>query len=230
MTHICVGKPTIIGLDNGLSPDRRQAIIWTNVGILLIGPLGTYFSEISTGIQTFSFKKIHLKLSSAKWRPFCLGLNVLRATWAELGIAYSPTVSNVESHLLMLNALQWCHNECDGISNHQPHNCLLNRLFKAQIKENTKAPCHWPLYREFTSDWWIPRTKDQLRGKYFHLMTSSWLEGDLQQCGLFSDSCVSQLPPVYITVAFFLTYLAAVVIKHTTTWTYHWAQIQKTND
>ena len=41
MTHIHVGKLTIIGSDNGLSPGRRQAIIWTNVGILSNGPLGT---------------------------------------------------------------------------------------------------------------------------------------------------------------------------------------------
>ena len=46
VTHICVGKLTIIDSDNGLSPKRRQAIIWTNVGILLIGPLGTNFIEI----------------------------------------------------------------------------------------------------------------------------------------------------------------------------------------
>ena len=65
---------TIIGSDNGLSPD----IIWTNDGILLIGPLGTNFSEISIEILTFSFKIMHLKVSSAKRRPFCLGLNVLR--------------------------------------------------------------------------------------------------------------------------------------------------------
>ena len=39
VTHICVGKLTNIDSDNGLSPERRQAIIWTNVGILLIGPL-----------------------------------------------------------------------------------------------------------------------------------------------------------------------------------------------
>ena len=77
MTHICVGKLTINGSDNGLSPGRRQAIIWTNYGILLIRPLGTQFSEILIGIQTFSFKKIYLKMSSAKWRRFCLGLNVL---------------------------------------------------------------------------------------------------------------------------------------------------------
>ena len=77
MTHICVAKLTIIGSDNGLSPDRRQAIIWTNDGILLIEPLGTNFSEILIEILTFSFKKMRLKVSSAKRWPFCLGLNVL---------------------------------------------------------------------------------------------------------------------------------------------------------
>ena len=46
VTHICVGNLTTIVSDNALSPDRRQTIIWTNVGILLIGPLGTNLSEI----------------------------------------------------------------------------------------------------------------------------------------------------------------------------------------
>ena len=76
-SYICVGKLTIIGSDNGLLPQRRQAIIWTNTGILLIGPLGTNFSEILIRIQAFSFKKMHLKMPSAKWRLFRLGLNVL---------------------------------------------------------------------------------------------------------------------------------------------------------
>ena len=40
VTHICVGKSTIIGSHNGLSPHRRQAIIWTNAGIFLIRPVG----------------------------------------------------------------------------------------------------------------------------------------------------------------------------------------------
>ena len=73
VTHICVGNLVIIGSDNGLSPGRCQAIIWTNAGILLIGPLGTNFSEISIEILTFSFKKMRLKVSSAKWRHFVLG-------------------------------------------------------------------------------------------------------------------------------------------------------------
>ena len=77
VTHICVRNLTIIGSDNGLPPSRRQAIIWTNAGLLLIGPLGTNFSEILIEIHIFSFKKMHLKMSSGNWRPFCLGLNVL---------------------------------------------------------------------------------------------------------------------------------------------------------
>ena len=77
MTHICISKVTIIVSDNGLSPGRRQAIIWNNAGILLIGPLGTNFSGILIQIHAFSFKKIRLKMSSAKCCSFLLGLNVL---------------------------------------------------------------------------------------------------------------------------------------------------------
>ena len=77
VTHICVGNLTTIGSDNGLSPGRRQAIIWNYAGILSIGLLGTYFSEILNEIITIAFKKMRMKVPCAKWRPFCLGLNVL---------------------------------------------------------------------------------------------------------------------------------------------------------
>ena len=70
VTHICVSKLTIIGSDNGLSPGRRQAIIWANAGIFLIGPLGTNFSEILIEFHTFSFKKMHLKMSSGNGGHF----------------------------------------------------------------------------------------------------------------------------------------------------------------
>ena len=74
--HICVSDLTIIGSDNGLLPCRRQAIMWTNNRTLLIWPLGTNFNKILLQIRKFWSKKIHLKLSSAKWRPFYLALNV----------------------------------------------------------------------------------------------------------------------------------------------------------
>ena len=74
---VCVGKLTIIGSENGSKPGCCQAINWTNAGKLSIGPPGTKFNEISIGIQTFPFKKMHFKMSFAKWRPFCHCLNVL---------------------------------------------------------------------------------------------------------------------------------------------------------
>ena len=91
VTHICVGNLTIIGSDNGLSPCRRQAIIWTNAGILLIRTSGTNFSEILGEIHSFSFSKMHLKMSSGKWRLFGLGLNVL-ITWQGAKIV-APTIA-----------------------------------------------------------------------------------------------------------------------------------------
>ena len=98
VTHICVSKLTIIGSDNGLSPGRHQAIIWTNAGILLIKPLATNFSEILIEIQTFSLTKMHLKMSSVKRWPFCLGLNVLK--WHNYSVQFGcgPTWHN--SHLV----------------------------------------------------------------------------------------------------------------------------------
>ena len=59
-------------------------------------------------------------------------------------------------------------------------------FYETQIKENIKAPRHWPLCGEFTGDRWIPRTNGQLRGKYFHLMTSS--------CKVAHHSHLSDLP------------------------------------
>ena len=81
MTHICISKLTIMRSDYGLSPERRQAIILTNAALLLIGPLWTNVSEILIKI-IFLFEKIRLKVPSAKRRPFCIGLNVLRCSVA----------------------------------------------------------------------------------------------------------------------------------------------------
>ena len=69
VAHICISKLTIIGSDNGLLPGQRQAIIWTNVGILLIGPLGTNSSEILIEIGIFSLKKMYLEMAAILSRP-----------------------------------------------------------------------------------------------------------------------------------------------------------------
>ena len=77
VTHICVSRLTTIGSDNGLSPGRHQAVIWTDAALLLTRPLEINFSEILIKIRIFSFKKIRFKMSSGKWCLFCLGLNEL---------------------------------------------------------------------------------------------------------------------------------------------------------
>ena len=79
MTHICVGKLTIISSDYGLSPGRRQVNFWTNAGLKLIRTLETNCREILSEIRTFSFQKIYLSMPSGIFPPFCFGLNAL--TW-----------------------------------------------------------------------------------------------------------------------------------------------------
>ena len=49
--YICVGNLPMIDSDNGLWPGWCQAIIWTDAGIFLFGPLGTNFCEILIEIQ-----------------------------------------------------------------------------------------------------------------------------------------------------------------------------------
>ena len=120
VTHICISKQTIIGSDNGLSPGRHQAIIWTNAGILLIGTLGTNFSEILIENRIISFKKMGLKVSSVKWRPFCLGLNVLSVNhvlnfWDVLyhsnipwGLTHCDVIWQHRSGTILAQTMAWC--------------------------------------------------------------------------------------------------------------------------
>ena len=78
-----------------------------------------------------SFNEMHLKIWCAKWQPFC---------WGSVGPFWLSAVS-----------LQWRHNERDGITNHQPHDCLLNHLFRHRSKKTSKLRVgHLPLCGEFT--------------------------------------------------------------------------------
>ena len=77
--RLSVSEIIITGSNNGLLPGQHQVIIWTNAEVLLIGPLGINISEILIEIYTISFKKMHLKMSSAQCCLFHFGLNDL--TW-----------------------------------------------------------------------------------------------------------------------------------------------------
>ena len=84
----------------------------------------------------------------------------------------------------MVCLLQWHHNECDGITNHWHLHCLLNHLLQAQIKENIKAPHHWPLWGKFTGDRWIPHTKGHMT---FNRMAWQWAETLVEIRGTLAD-------------------------------------------
>ena len=103
VTHICVSKLAITGSDNGLSPGWRQTIIWTNAGTLLIGHLGIKFSEILIKVYIFSFKKMHLTMSSGKWRPFCRGLKLSK----KINVVICPPLLCWWVWQLVINGISW---------------------------------------------------------------------------------------------------------------------------
>ena len=61
---------------SGLSPDRYQAIIWTNVALLPIEPFKVHSSKLLITIWTFSVKNMLFRISP-KCRTFYSGINVL---------------------------------------------------------------------------------------------------------------------------------------------------------
>ena len=78
-----------------------------------------------------------------------LGHNELRCLRSSRQAYHRNILALAVLNLFCEISLQWRHNERDCVSIHQPHDCLLNRLSKAQIKENIKAARHWPLWGEF---------------------------------------------------------------------------------
>ena len=132
--------------------------------------LGTSFNEISIEIHTYSFKKMLLKMSSAKWRPFCFGLNaskwgVVMVTEPIASVCSFPffkiikplffcLLKNKRSYAITV-ASWWARWRLKS-----PASQLFTQPFnQAQIKEYIKAPRHWPLCGEFTGDRWNPAQK-----------------------------------------------------------------------
>ena len=116
------------------------------------------------------------------WHMICIGTNPVQVQfhlaqyfiWAQFYLSLLPQVRFTVTAMVCADfSLQWRHNEHDGVSNHQHHHCLLNRLFKAQIKENTKAPRQWPLCEEIHRCPVNSPHKGPVTRKCFHLMTSS---------------------------------------------------------
>ena len=150
----------IIGSDNGamLLLDKS----------LLIGPFGTHLSEIWIKIQHLPYKNWNENVSAKLW-PFCLGLNGLTPSWDYDLLLWI-------SNLFFPLSLRWRHNDNAGVSNHQPHGCLLNRLFRRKSKKTSKLrvtglcvgnspgtgefPAQMASYAENVSIWWRHHVAD----------------------------------------------------------------------
>ena len=125
-------------------------------------------------VQSMKIHEINNSISYIQYKIYghgfiliCLDFAVV--LWIIWSSASETKILRCEYNQPIWNTLHWRHNDHDGVSNHQPHGGLLNRLFRRRSK---KLAFVWGIHR----DRWIPRTKGQLRRKCFHLMTSSWLK------------------------------------------------------
>ena len=120
MTLICVSKLTIIIIvsNNGLSTGRRQATIWTNAGLLLIGQLGTNFMEILIEISIFSLKKCIWKCRQEMCAQFVSDVMMILWHWYQSVTIYALSsirdTRNYYSDVIMSTMA----------SNHQRLDCL----------------------------------------------------------------------------------------------------------
>ena len=75
MTYIYADNPTLVGSDNGFSPGRRQAIIWTNDGILFIRPFGTQWNfnrHLQISNQENAYENVVCEMAAILSQPQCV--------------------------------------------------------------------------------------------------------------------------------------------------------------
>ena len=140
ITHICVSILTTIGSDKGLLPARYQAIIWTNTGILLIGLIGTTFSDILIQIHTFSFEKMPWK-----WRLENCG------NFVSASICLLHSIKHYECNYLPIPYLQII-----SFSSKVP-DCLANFLphLHNQLNEHKDRFIHIKAISQVICSYWI---------------------------------------------------------------------------
>ena len=71
LMHICISKLDIIGSDNGLFPIQCQAIIWSNIVFVLIGPLNQWNNE-DIFIKENALEKVIYKMAAIWSQPQCV--------------------------------------------------------------------------------------------------------------------------------------------------------------
>ena len=130
--------------------DHLSGEITISLASMMFVQLNLYFHEvISSLLALLTLGHIGYITGIMPWFTLCFVL--LCFSCVEFN-PYSSGLLHWLSNPFIVPALQWCHNEHDGISNHQRIHCLLNCLFRCRSKKNIKALRHWPLCGEFTGD------------------------------------------------------------------------------
>ena len=119
---------------------------------------------------------------SGIYLTFSPPINVHRPCWSETAVINHPLCSTLgwrhgsitwQRNIILRKIskpLRWRHNDHAGVSNHQPHGCLLNRLFRRKSKKTSKLrvtglgagnspgtgefPAQMASYAENVSIWW----------------------------------------------------------------------------
>ena len=95
-------QKTIIGLENGLSPRRHQAIIWTNAGVLIIGPFGTKFQwNIYRNVYIFwqydVFENVVWKMAAILSRTQCV--KSFSITWGNRKWSHANSTCSIQTKM-----------------------------------------------------------------------------------------------------------------------------------
>ena len=126
------------------------------------------------------FLNLHLNIDGLVFYCFIAhGWKPIANIWWELYEAFdshSQSINPIDSCSACIYAmtLQWRHYDHGGVSNHQPrvvYSTVYSDADQRKHQSSASLAFVWGIHR----DRWIPRTKGQLRGKCFHLMTSSWI-------------------------------------------------------
>ena len=141
MTRICISNLTIIALDNGLSPGGCQAIIWTNAGISLYGPLGTNFNEILIESHTFSLKHDDVLkwIHFPHYWPFVRGIH-----WSPVNSPHKGRWRGASMFSLIFAWINVWVNNCEAgdLRRHHAHYdfIVMENLFEKDVWKNG---CHF---------------------------------------------------------------------------------------
>ena len=163
MTHMYLGKLTILSSDNGLSPERRQAIIWTNTWILLIGPLGTNFSEILIGIQTFSSKESIWKIRLWNGVHF-VSASLCHYTKVFRSFSYLNKLHTKIVNLLVPSDATWFHKTWSTLVDCQNTRWLDSQWLTLPMMTSSNGNgfhVTGPLWGESSGRQWVPLTTGQ---------------------------------------------------------------------